>query len=260
VEIILQTDVREASHLAARMIGRVIREKPRPVLGLATGRSMIQVYAELVRLHREEGLDFSRAVTFNLDEYVGLTPGHAGSFHEFMNRHLFAHVNIPAGNIHIPDGMAADIPAHCLAYEKAIRDAGGIDLQLMGIGSDGHIGFNEPTSSLGSRTRIKTLTEETRLDNAGTFRGADRVPHHCITMGIGTIMESRACLLLAFGAKKAAAVAAACEGPITAMVPASILQLHPRAIIIVDREAASALKKSAYYEWVYRHKPNWQKD
>ena len=260
MEIIIQPDCREASLIAAGIIGRVIREKPRPVLGLATGHSPLQVYADLIRLHREGNLDFNRVTTFNLDEYVGLPPGHPGSFHSFMNRHFFDHVDIPPENIHIPDGMAPDIPASCFAYEDSIRAAGGIDIQLLGIGTDGHIGFNEPSSSLASRTRIKTLTEGTRRDNAGSFGGADRVPLHCITMGIGTIMDSRTCLLLAFGKKKAAAVAASCEGPITAMVPASILQLHPRAIIMVDREAASELKKSDYYEWVYRHKPDWQKN
>ena len=259
MEVVIRPDSLEASLIAAGIVARLIRENPRPVLGLATGRSPLQVYAELVRMRREEGLDFSRVTTFNLDEYVGLPPGHPGSFRAFMNRNLFDHVNIPPANIHVPDGSAPDIPAFCRAYEESIRAAGGVDIQMLGIGTDGHIGFNEPSSSLGSRTRIKTLTEETRRDNSDAFGGPDRVPPHCITMGIGTIMESRACLLLAFGKKKARAVASACEGPITAMVPASVLQLHPRAIIIVDGDAASELEKADYYKWVYAHKPDWQR-
>jgi glucosamine-6-phosphate deaminase len=177
----------------------------------------------------------------------------------FMDRHLFDDIDVPRERIHIPDGLAADIPAFCLGYEEDIRSAGGIDVQVLGIGTDGHIGFNEPSSSLASRTRIKTLTDQTRKDNSVFFGGEENVPYHCITMGVGTIMDSRMCLLLAFGKKKARAVAAACEGPITAMVPASVLQMHPRAVVILDRDAASELKKADYYEWVYAHKPDWQK-
>jgi glucosamine-6-phosphate deaminase len=155
--------------------------------------------------------------------------------------------------------MAKDIPAFCRRYEEDIKAAGGIDVQVLGIGTDGHIGFNEPSSSLASRTRIKTLTDQTRKDNAVFFGGEENVPFHSISMGVGTIMDSRMCLLLAFGKKKAGAIAATCEGPITAMVPASVLQMHPQAIIIVDRDAASELKKADYYDWVYNHKPGWQK-
>ena len=259
MEIIIQPDSRKASLIATRIVARVVREKTRPVLGFATGNSPLQVYKDLIRMHREEGLDFSRVTTFNLDEYVGLPADHPSSFHTFMEQNLFGHVNIPEENVHIPDGMTKDIPAFCRRYEEDIKAAGGIDVQILGIGTDGHIGFNEPSSSLASRTRIKTLTDQTRKDNAVFFGGEENVPFHCITMGVGTIMDSRMCLLLAFGKKKARAIAATCEGPITAMVPGSILQMHPHAIIIIDRDAASELKKVDYYEWVYSHKLDWQK-
>jgi glucosamine-6-phosphate deaminase len=198
--------------------------------------------------------------TFNLDEYVGLPPEHPQSYHAFMREHLFQHINVAPERIHIPNGMAADVPGECARYEQSIRAAGGIDLQLLGIGSDGHIGFNEPTSSLASRTRIKTLTERTRQDNARFFDGdLTQVPMHCITMGVGTIMETRQVLLLAFGAKKEEAVAQAVEGPITAMNPASILQMHPVAKVIMDEAAAGALKKREYYRYVWDNKPTWQR-
>jgi len=259
MEIIIQPDSQTASHVAARIIARVVREKTRAVLGLATGNTPLQVYKELIRMHRGEGLSFAHTTTFNLDEYIGLSPDHPSSYHVFMNRHLFDHIDVPRERIHIPDGLAADIPAFCRGYEEDIRSSGGIDVQVLGIGTDGHIGFNEPSSSLASRTRIKTLTDQTRKDNAVSFGGEDNVPCHSITMGVGTIMDSRMCLLLAFGKNKAWAVAATCEGPITAMVPASVLQMHPRAVVILDRDAASALKKTDYYEWIYAHKPDWQK-
>jgi len=259
MEIIIQPDSRKASLIATRIVARVVREKTRPVLGFATGNSPLQFYKDLIRMHREEGLDFSRVTTFNLDEYVGLPADHPSSFHTFMEQNLFGHVNIPEENVHIPDGMTKDIPAFCRRYEEDIKAAGGIDVQILGIGTDGHIGFNEPSSSLASRTRIKTLTDQTRKDNAVFFGGEENVPFHCITMGVGTIMDSRMCLLLAFGKKKARAIAATCEGPITTMVPGSVLQMHPHAIIIIDKDAASELKKVDYYEWVYSHKPDWQK-
>ncbi len=259
MEIIIQPTAEAASVVAARHIARLIREKPDAVLGLATGSTPLALYRELVRLHREEGLDFSRVTTFNLDEYVGLPPTHPASYHAFMHENLFAHINIPAARIHIPDGLAPDIPAHCRAYEDAIRTAGGIDLQVLGIGGDGHIGFNEPSSSLASRTRIKTITERTRRDNAFAFGSPEAVPHHVITMGVGTIMDTRQVLLLAFGAKKADAIAAAAEGPITAMNPASILQMHPVAKCFLDEPAAARLTRMEYYRWVYDGKPDWQK-
>ena len=258
MEIIIQLNADEAARSAARVVARLIRAKPDAVLGLATGQTPLGLYRELVRLHREEALDFSRVTTFNLDEYVGLGPDHPASYHAFMFANLFDHINIPHEQIHLPDGLTADVPQHCAAYETAIRQAGGIDLQVLGIGTDGHIGFNEPTSSLVSRTRIKTLTPRTRKDNAPFFSAGEEVPYHVITMGIGTIMESRACLFLAFGERKAAAVAAMVEGPVTALVPATALQMHPCTHVFIDEAAAGQLKKSDYYRWVFEHKPDWQ--
>jgi glucosamine-6-phosphate deaminase len=176
-----------------------------------------------------------------------------------MQENLFRHVNVRAKNTNLPDGMASDIPAFCDRYERKIAAAGGIDLQLLGIGTDGHIGFNEQTSSLASRTRIKTLTPGTRRDNARFFGDHEKVPHHVITMGIGTILEARHCLLLAFGKQKARAIAAAVEGPITSMNPASALQQHARTTVVLDEDAAAKLKLKSYYRYVYAHKPEWQK-
>ena len=259
MEIIIQPDGQQASQVAARIVGRLVKEKPHAVIGFATGNTPLQLYKNMVRMHREEGLDFSSVTTFNLDEYVGVPPVHPSSFHSYMWAHLFSQLNIPNTRIHIPDGLAADIPAVCRNYEQAIKSAGGIDIQIMGIGTNGHLGFNEPTSSLYSRTRIKTLTEETRLNNSAAFGGQDNVPLHVITMGLGTILESRACLLMAFGKKKARAIALTVEGPLTSMVPGTVLQLHPRAVVVLDKDAASELKMGDYYTWVYEHKPGWQK-
>lgn len=258
MEVILQQTAAEASGVAARIVAQLVRKKPNAVLGLATGSTPLGLYRELIRLHQEEGLDFRQVTTFNLDEYIGVAGDHPCSYRLFMMEHLFSGLNIPASQIHIPDGLHADIPAHCEAYEEAIRAAGGIDLQVLGIGSDGHLGFNEPTSSLASRTRIKTLTEETRQDNARFFDRLEDVPHHCITMGMGTILESRVCLLLAFGANKANAVAQAIEGPVSAMVPASALQLHPHVHVLLDQAASARLTRQAYYQHIYENKPNWQ--
>ena len=260
VEIIIQPDPESASQVAARMIARLLREKPDAVLGLATGSTPLLLYRELVRLHRAGQLDFSRVTTFNLDEYVGLPAEHPQSYHSFMSNNLFQHVNVPPQHIHIPDGRASDIPGYCKNYEAQVRAAGGIDLQVLGIGTDGHLGFNEPSSSLASRTRIKTLTAQTRRDNARFFGSEDLVPHHVITMGVGTVMEARQCLLLAFGAHKAHAVADAAEGPVTAMNPASMLQLHPTVKFCLDASAATQLHRADYYRWVYENKPQWQKD
>jgi glucosamine-6-phosphate deaminase len=178
-----------------------------------------------------------------------------------MNENLFDHINIKMENTHVPDGGSEDVPAFCEEYERRIVAVGGIDIQILGIGSDGHVGFNEPTSSFGSRTRIKTLTQQTVADNARFFEGDEsRVPKHCITMGIGTIMEARMNLLLAFGENKAEAVAASVEGPVAAIMPASILQHHPRAKVFIDEAATSKLRLADYYRWVYDGKPEWQQD
>jgi len=258
MEIIIRPSPEEASRVAARIVEKLIRRKPDAVLGLATGSTPLAAYRELARMHREEGLDFSRVTTFNLDEYIGLAPDHPQSYHRFMHENFFCHINIRKENIHIPDGMTGDVPGFCEDYEKRIAKAGGIDLQILGIGTDGHVGFNEPTSSLASRTRIKTLTPQTLSDNARFFDNPKDQPHHVITMGIGSIMESRQVILLAFGKSKADAVAASTEGPVTAMMPASALQFHARAHFIIDEPAAGKLTKSDYYRWVYKNKPDWQ--
>lgn len=259
MEVIIQPDPESASLIGAHIVARVIREKRDAVLGLATGSTPLLLFRHLIRMHREEGLDFSRVTTFNLDEYVGLAPDHPSSYHDFMWKNFFEHINIAAKRVHIPDGMARDIPAFCRRYEEQIRAAGGVDLQILGIGTDGHVGFNEPTSSLASRTRIKTLTAETRRDNAVYFGDESKVPYHVITMGVGTIMESRMCVLFAFGEKKADTVARMVEGPVTAMIPASVLQLHPAARVLLDEGAAAKLTKADYFRWVYDHKPDWQR-
>jgi len=234
-------DYEAMSREAARLVADRLRSKPSLVLGLATGSTPLGVYRELIRMHIEEGLDFSKVTTFNLDEYVGLPPQHEQSYHHFMDEAFFRHVNVDRRYVHIPDGMASDIEGFCDWYEEEIRRHGGIDVQILGIGANGHIAFNEPGSSLGSRTRIKTLTERTIRDNARFFNSAEEVPRYAITMGIGTIMDARELVLLATGVEKAEAVRAAVEGPITAMVPASILQMHRRAYVIVDEAAASRL-------------------
>lgn len=260
MEVIILPTAEEASQTAARLVARQLREKPRSVLGLATGSTPCRLYKELIRMHREQGLDFSGATTFNLDEYIGIDPTHPSSYHHFMQENLFSSINVRPERIHIPDGRAKDVPGHCAEYEASIAAAGGIDLQILGLGSDGHIGFNEPGSSLASRTRIKTLTAQTLRDNARFFGGEEAVPHHVITMGLQTIMDSRLCLLLAFGEGKANAVAQSVEGAVTASVPGSLLQFHPRVKVLLDEPAASALSRSDYYRWAYANKPLWQTD
>lgn len=253
MEIIIQETKQAAAEVAARIIAKLLRDKPDAVLGLATGSTPLRLYQTLIDMK----LDWSKVTTFNLDEYIGLPRDHPQSYHSFMWENLFKHVNITQENVHIPDGNAKDIPRFCQEYEAQIRAAGGIDIQVLGIGTDGHIGFNEPTSSLASRTRIKTLTEQTCKDNARFF-GDEEVPHHVITMGIGTIMEARMNLLLAFGENKAHAIAEAVEGPITSVNPASILQIHPVTKVCLDEPAASQLQRMDYYRWVYENKPDWQ--
>lgn len=259
MEIIICENPTSASRLAALHVAAVIRAKPEAVLGLATGATPVALYAELAELFRRGMADFSRCSTFNLDEYVGIGRDHPASFSRFMREKLFRHINVLPENTRIPDGLAGDIPGHCAAYEKAISAAGGIDLQILGIGADGHIGFNEPSSSLASRTRLKTLTRKTREDNARFFGRGEPVPQHAITMGIGTIMEAREAVLLAFGEAKAQAVANAIEGPVSASNPASILQMHPRAVIFLDDLAAGLLQRSDYYREVFEQKPHWQR-
>jgi len=249
--VILKRDDEEINLQAARLIASAVRKKPALALGLATGGTMVGVYKNLVALHEQGALDFSRVVTFNLDEYLGIPPAHPRSFHHFMRENFFAHVNIDPRNIHIPDGtIRGNYDEYCASYEEAIRKAGGIELQLLGIGRNGHIGFNEPTSSIGSRTRLKVLSQETLDDNSKFFAPGEDSPRCAITMGIGTILEARKVLLLATGASKAEAVAKSIEGPITSAVSASALQLHPDVTFIIDDAAASRLTQRDYYHRV----------
>ena len=259
MEVVIRSDAGMAAQLVARLIAARVRAKPDLVLGLATGRTMDRVYDHLAATRRDTGLDFSRCRTFNLDEYIGIPAGDEHSYRHHMDRHLFSRVNVAPVNTHIPDGMAADLRVEAARYEGLIQAAGGIDLQLLGIGEAGHIGFNEPLSALMSRTREKALTPVTRHQNAAMFGGdADRVPARALTMGVGTILEARELLLLATGRAKAAVLAKAVEGPITAMISASALQLHPNCKVVVDEEAAGDLTQREYYDWVFQNEPEWE--
>jgi glucosamine-6-phosphate deaminase len=257
VEVIIQPDAPAAAELVARIIAQALRANPHLVLGLATGRTMERVYDVLVRLHDEERLDFSLCRTFNLDEYVGLPPEDPHSYRHYMNEHLFNQVNIDARNTHLPDGTAADLDAECGRYERLIERCGRIDLQLLGLGRVGHLGFNEPLSALRSRTRVKALSQATVAQNAPLFDDPAAMPRRAITMGVGTILECRRCLLLATGEEKAEIVAQAVEGPITAMISATALQLHSRCTVIVDEAAARDLRGAEYYRWIFENEPEW---
>ena len=258
MEVVILNGSKQIARLAADAVEDLLRSKPDAVLGLATGSSPLPVYDELAARHERDGLDFSRASGFALDEYVGLPPGHPESYREVVRREFTNRVNIRPENVHGPDGAAADIPAACRAYEAAIAAAGGVDLQILGVGTDGHIAFNEPGSSFASRTRIKSLIEQTRRDNARFFSSLADVPHHVLTQGLGTIMEARHVILLATGAQKAQAVREFVEGPVATICPASILQFHPHATVLLDEAAASALKLADFYRHTYDNKPSWQ--
>lgn len=255
MQVIIKDTYDEISIEAAEIIKDAIHLKPNLVLGLATGSSPIGTYKELIRMHKAGELDFSKVVTFNLDEYVGLPSTHDQSYHYFMHDNLFNHINISPTNVHVPSGVVKDFGLYCQWYEDEIAKVGGVDLQVLGIGSDGHIGFNEPGSSLASRTSIVTLTAETIDDNSRFFESKDDVPRFAITMGVGTIMEAKHCLLVANGAKKADPVATLVEGPITSQVTASALQMHPNATVIIDNDAASNLERIDYYKWTYENRP-----
>ncbi|MEE2641651.1 MAG: glucosamine-6-phosphate deaminase [Planctomycetota bacterium] len=250
MRIIIEKDPESASKRASEFLVQLIRQKPDCVLGLATGSTPLAIYSELIEKRKAGEIDFSQVTTFNLDEYVGLSPADPHSYRYFMQENLFSHINIPPENTHVPDGRALDFENYCQQYEKKIEDAGGIDLQLLGIGTDGHIAFNEPGSSLGSRTRLKTLTSETIRDNSRFFGGLEKVPRLAVTMGVGTILETRKCVLVAFGENKAHAISQAVEGPVTAQVTASALQLHPDVTVVIDEDAARHLKRKSYYEEV----------
>ena len=245
VKIVIVKNREEGSAAGARMFVEQIKTKPDSVLGLATGSSPVDLYRELVKAHRLGEAAFFRTKTFNLDEYIGLPKTHEQSYNCFMRRHLFDFIDVREPNIHLPDGMAGDFEKAAADYEAAIAAAGGIDLQLLGIGSNGHIGFNEPGCDLKGRTHVQQLTSRTIEDNARLFFGGDvsQVPVSALTMGLGTIMDARRCVLLAFGAKKAPAVRAMVQGPIDSSCPASVLQRHPDTTVILDVAAAEFLTK-----------------
>jgi glucosamine-6-phosphate deaminase len=258
MEVVILPTPEAVALAGAELVARLVRAKPAAVLALPTGATPRPVYAELVRRHRAEGLSFARATTFNLDEFVGVAPDHPASFRHYMEAAFFKHVDLPPERGHVPDGFARDVPAACDAYEAAIARSGGLDLVLLGLGEDGHVAFNEPTSSFGSRTRLKTLSAASRAAHQAAF-GAEPVPGHVITMGIATILAARRCVLLATGARKAAPLAAMVEGPMTSMVPASALQLHAHATVICDEAAAARLTLADYYRQVQASKPEWQR-
>ena len=229
----------------ARRVADALREKADLVLGLPTGRTPVAMYAELRRLHQEGEVDFSRAATFNLDEFAGVAPSHPGSFRQYMQAHLFQFVNLAPARIHFLDGAAPDLDAECNRYEEQIAAAGGLDLQILGIGANGHIGFNEPGDELVSRTHRVTLADTTRRDNAALFGGdISRVPREALSMGMGTILKAETLILVAMGQRKARCIERTINGPLTPHLPASFLQLHRRAELYLDREAASLIQRA----------------
>ncbi|MBL3699058.1 glucosamine-6-phosphate deaminase [Leucobacter luti] len=255
MDVVIVADAEAVAERAADLIAELIHRQPEAALGVATGSSPIGTYSALAERVRAGNLDCARVSAFALDEYVGLDLRHPESYHEVIRRTVTEPLGLDPARVHVPDGGAADLTAAGDDYERLIAEADGVDLQLLGIGANGHIGFNEPMSSLGSRTRVKTLAPQTRADNARFFDRLEDVPLHCITQGLGTILDAREALLVAQGEAKAAAVAAMIEGPLASLCPASALQLHRRATVIIDRAAASQLRHTEYYEHVERHRP-----
>jgi len=254
MEVIIVDDYDEMSDEAAELVTTAMKKKPDLVLGLATGSTPEGLYAKLVEANQNGEIDFSDVVAFNLDEYVDLPPHREQSYHYFMNEKLFDHVNIKRENFHLPDGQAGSLLRECADYDEMIERAGGIDLQVLGIGRDGHVGFNEPCTSLASMTHVVALSDETIEDNARFFEKKEDVPRFAVTMGIGSILNTRKCLLMASGKDKAEAVQKAIEGPVTASVTASALQMHMDVVAIVDEPAASQLERAEYYRWVQQNK------
>ena len=259
MEILIHDTPEEGAQVAAKLVKKILSTRSKPVLGLATGGTPLRLYRELIRMHQSGELSFKDCTSFNLDEYVGLPPEDERSYHHYMRSNLFDQVDMDFNRIHLPDGCAGDLRQACRDYEEKIKEFGGIDLQVLGIGANGHIGFNEPTGSLASRTWVKILSEQTIKDNAIYFDDPEEVPRHVVTMGIATVMETRHCLLLANGAKKADAVRRMIEGPVSASCPASILQMHRRVTIVLDEEAAYLLTFKDHYKWVEGNKLDWQK-
>lgn len=259
MEVVILRDAKEIGGVAADAIGALLGRKPDAVLGLATGSSPLAIYDELAARCDAGLISFRQARAFTLDEYVGLPADHPERYRNVIDSVFVSRVDVVPDAVQSPDGLAADIPAACAGYENAIRAAGGVDLQILGIGTDGHIAFNEPGSSLASRTRIKTLTRQTRIDNARFFNDdVDAVPTHCLTQGLATIMEARHVILVATGSRKAEAVHHLVEGPVSAMWPASVLQHHPHVTALLDDAAAHRLQLAGYYRETYLSKPDWQ--
>jgi len=258
MEVIIRPTVDSAAELTSQLIAKAILNKPELVLGLATGHTMEKVYDKLVEKHQSENLDFSLCRTFNLDEYIGLSPEDKNSYRFYMNNHLFSRINIDLRNTHLPNGLAKDYIIESTKYEKKIKETGGIDFQLLGIGKSGHIGFNEPLSALQSRTREKALSPVTIKQNCKYFDPPESMPKRAFTMGIGTILDAKRIVLLATGAEKAEIIAKAVEGPVTSMISASALQLHPKTTVIIDEKAASKLKEKEYYRWIFDNEPEWE--
>ncbi len=247
MRVVILKNADEVSCRAAEVFAALLKRRPGAVLGLATGSTPLATYGRLIELYRSGQISFAHATSFNLDEYVGLAPEHPQSYHYFMHENLFRQVDIQPERCHVPSGLADDYFEYGRQYEQAIQAAGGIELQLLGIGSDGHIAFNEPGSSLASRTRLKALTEETRKDNARFFASIDEVPKLAVTMGVGTILEARRIVLLATGSGKADAVQKFIEGPVSSQITASALQLHPSVTVFLDEAAAQSLERRDYY-------------
>ncbi|RNI23306.1 glucosamine-6-phosphate deaminase [Flexivirga caeni] len=258
MEVIILPSAAEVGRVAAAKIASRVTEKPTAVIGLATGSSPQGIYADLKRRVDAGELSFALARGFALDEYLGIPADHPQSYLSVIRRDVVEPLGFNPDRVHVPDGRAADPEFAARSYDSAIAAAGGVDIQILGIGANGHIGFNEPTSSFASRTRVKTLAPQTREDNSRFFDSLDQVPTHCMTQGLGTILDARELLLVAQGDGKAHAIAAAVEGPLSSFVPASALQLHEHATVIVDEAAATGLKLSDYYRYTYRSKPHWQ--
>ena len=258
MEVVIVADAEAAGAIAASIVERLLAGKPESVLGVATGSSPIVAYRRLVEAFDAGRVSFADAHAVLLDEYVGLPADHPQRYRRFVHEQLVDHVDLPVDHVHAPDVDADDLAQAGRRYEALLTELGGVDVQLLGIGTDGHVGFNEPGSSLRSRTRIKTLTAATRADNARFFPNLDAVPHHVMTQGLATIGDARHLVLIACGAAKAAPVAAAVEGPLTASCPASILQWHPHVTVVIDEQAASGLTHAAYYRETHAGKPSWQ--
>ena len=258
MQVIIRPTKDAACDLAAAIVEKRIRKHSDSVIGFATGQTMELLYLKLAQKCKDENLDFSLIRSYNLDEYIGIPPENQHSYRHYMNEHLFDKVNIDNRNTHLPLGMVENLKAECKKYEWSIRANGGIDLQLLGLGKAGHIGFNEPLSALKSRTRDKSLTPETIRQNEGLFDNPEEMPRRAITMGVGTILEAKHILFLVTGHTKADMLAKAVEGPITSMISATALQLHQSCTVIVDEEAAANLKCTDYYNWIFETEPEWE--